>query len=154
MPPPACYTTGQVHDYPTRNAQDFSIYKAKTVFADRAIILITRPTSWNSLDTKLKYAKWLSTLETNLNQLLLLIMINFAGFWRVFVLCFSSSSPLFFIIYLFIYLFIYSWHTFFECNLVSQWMVFSGLFWPFAISSISFCLYLLLIWCRLYVMML
>ena len=27
----------QVHNYPTRNAQDYRIYKAKKVFADRAI---------------------------------------------------------------------------------------------------------------------
>ena len=46
----------QVHNYPTRNAQDYSIYKAKKVFADRAI-QITGPTLWNSLDSKLKYCK-------------------------------------------------------------------------------------------------
>ena len=46
----------QVHNYPTRNAQDYSIYKAKKTFADRSI-RITGPTLWNSLDTKLKYCK-------------------------------------------------------------------------------------------------
>ena len=43
-------------NYPTRNAQDYSIYKAKKVFADRAI-RTTGPTLWNSLDSKLKYCK-------------------------------------------------------------------------------------------------
>ena len=56
----------QVHNYPTRNAQDYSIYKGKKVFADRAI-RITGPTLWNSL-------------ETNLNQVLLIIMINLLVF--------------------------------------------------------------------------
>ena len=46
----------RVHNYPTRNAQDYSIYKAKKVFADRAI-RTTGPTLWNSLDSKLKYCK-------------------------------------------------------------------------------------------------
>ena len=46
----------QVRNYPTRNAQDYSIYKAKKTFADRSI-RITGPTLWNSLDTKLKYCK-------------------------------------------------------------------------------------------------
>ena len=46
----------QVHNYSTRNAQDYSIYKAKKVFADRAI-RTTWPTLWNSLDSKLKYCK-------------------------------------------------------------------------------------------------
>ena len=71
----------QVHSYPTRNAQDYSIYKAKTVFADRAI-RTTGPTLWNSLDSKLNIAKLLSTLETNLNQVLLIIMNNFGSFWH------------------------------------------------------------------------
>ena len=46
----------QVHNYPTRNAQDYGIYKAKKVFADWAI-WTTGPTLWNSLDSKLKYCK-------------------------------------------------------------------------------------------------
>ena len=49
----------QVHNYPTRNSQDYSIYKAnkaQKVFADRAI-RTTGPTLWNSLDSKLKYCK-------------------------------------------------------------------------------------------------
>ena len=46
----------QVHNYPTRNAQDYSIYKAKQLFSDRAI-RVTRPTLWNSLDSELKYCK-------------------------------------------------------------------------------------------------
>ena len=46
----------QVHNYPTRNAQDYSIDKAKKVFSNRAI-RITGPTLWNSLDTKLKCCK-------------------------------------------------------------------------------------------------
>ena len=46
----------QVHNYLTRNAQDYSIYKAKKVFADRAT-RTTGPTLWNSLDSKLKYCK-------------------------------------------------------------------------------------------------
>ena len=43
----------QVHNYSTRNAQDYSIYKVKKTFSDRAI-RITSPTLWNFLDPKLK----------------------------------------------------------------------------------------------------
>ena len=46
----------QVHNYPTRNAQDYSINKAKKVFPDQAT-RTTGPTLWNSLDSKLKYCK-------------------------------------------------------------------------------------------------
>ena len=36
---------------------------------------------------KTKILKTASTLETNLNQVLLIVMINFASFWHDFVLC-------------------------------------------------------------------
>ena len=63
----------QVHNYPIRNAQDYSIYKATKVFDDRAI-RITEPTVWNSLDSKLKYCK---TAKHFRNE----------SFWHDFVLC-------------------------------------------------------------------
>ena len=44
----------QVHNYPTRNAQDYSIFKAKTF---SLIQQLTGPKLWNSLDTKLKNCK-------------------------------------------------------------------------------------------------
>ena len=46
----------QVHKYPTRNAEDYSVHRTKKMFADRSI-RITGPTLWNSLDTKIKHCK-------------------------------------------------------------------------------------------------
>ena len=46
----------QIHKYPTRNAKDYSIHKAKKMFSDRSI-RITGPTLWNSLDTNIKHCK-------------------------------------------------------------------------------------------------
>ena len=67
-------------------------------------------------------AKLLNTLETNLNQVLLLITINFAIFWHVFVLCLLG-------------LFLYSWYIFLHIN---------GLFWPLPSPQYPFvCLFVL-----------
>ena len=63
----------QVHNYSTRNAQDYSIYKAKKAFADRTI-RITGPTLWNSLDTKSKYCK---TAKHFRNELKSSLLINY-----------------------------------------------------------------------------
>ena len=117
----------QIHNYPTGNAQDYGIYKAKKVFADQAI-QITWPTLWNSLDSKLKHCKLLSTLETNLNQILLIIMIS------LILVVFGMT------------LFCACWfcfciHGLFLCSLGSQGMAHSDHFWPFVISSIPFCLF-------------
>ena len=46
----------QIHKYPTRNAEGYSIHEAKKLFSDRSI-RITGPTLWNSLDTKMKHCK-------------------------------------------------------------------------------------------------
>ena len=46
----------QIHKYPTRNSEDYSIHKAKKMFSDRSI-RITGPTLWNSLAIKFKHCK-------------------------------------------------------------------------------------------------
>ena len=46
----------QIHKYPTRNAEDYSIHRAKKMFSDRSI-RITGPTLWNTLDAKIKHCK-------------------------------------------------------------------------------------------------
>ena len=46
----------QVHNYPTRNSQDYSIHKTKKMFSDRAIRTVG-PALWNSLDKKIKDCK-------------------------------------------------------------------------------------------------
>ena len=59
----------QIHKYPTRNAEDYSIHRAKKMFSDRSI-RITGPILWNSLDSKTKHCKTTQHLETSLNQFL------------------------------------------------------------------------------------
>ena len=51
-----CRKKNSLNENAQEDAQDYSIYKAKKVFADRAI-RTTGPTLWNSLDSKLKYCK-------------------------------------------------------------------------------------------------
>ena len=41
----------QVHNYPTRNCQDYRIHKTKKMFPDRAIQTVD-PALWNSQDSK------------------------------------------------------------------------------------------------------
>ena len=62
----------QIHSYQTRNSENYSIYNAKKMYADRAI-RITGPILWNSLNMKLKEAKTIkqfrSTMKTTLLDL-------------------------------------------------------------------------------------
>ena len=51
----------QIHKYPRRNAEDYSIHRAKKkkkkkMFSNRSI-RITGPTLWNTLDAKFKHCK-------------------------------------------------------------------------------------------------
>ena len=46
----------QIRNYPTRNAEDYIIHKAKKMFSDRSI-QITGPSLLNSVDTKIKHCK-------------------------------------------------------------------------------------------------
>ena len=49
-------THNQIHNYSTRNAQNYSIHKAKKMFSDRSI-RTSGPGLWNSIDKKTKQAK-------------------------------------------------------------------------------------------------
>ena len=46
----------QIHNYATRNAQNYSSHNAKKMFSDRAI-RISGPILWNSLDKNTKHSK-------------------------------------------------------------------------------------------------
>ena len=66
----------QTHNYPTRNAQDYSINKTKTMFSDCAIRNYG-PSFWNSLDKTLNNAKPPNTSEISWNQFYYLNTIDF-----------------------------------------------------------------------------
>ena len=53
----------QIHKYPTRNANDYSIQKSKKMFSDRSIRR-TGPILWNSLDTAIKQCKTIKHFRT------------------------------------------------------------------------------------------
>ena len=60
----------QTHNYPTRNAQDYSINKTKKMFSDCAI-RNCGPTFWNSLDKTLKHCKATKHFINQLKSILL-----------------------------------------------------------------------------------
>ena len=60
----------QTHNYPTRNAQDYSINKTKKMFSDCAI-RNCGPTFWNSLDKTLKHCKTTKHFRNQLKSILL-----------------------------------------------------------------------------------
>ena len=60
----------QTHNYPTRNAQDYSINKTKRMFSDCAI-RNCGPTFWNSLDKALKHCKTTKHFRNQLKSILL-----------------------------------------------------------------------------------
>ena len=60
----------QTHNYPTRNAQDYSINKTKKMFSDCAI-RNCGPTFWNSLDNTLKHCKTAKHFRNQLKSILL-----------------------------------------------------------------------------------
>ena len=60
----------QIHKYQTRNAEDYSIHKAKKMFSDRSI-RITGPPLWNSPDTKIKHYKTTQHFRSELKSSLI-----------------------------------------------------------------------------------
>ena len=60
----------QTHNYPTRNAQDYSINITKKMFSDRAI-RNCGPSFWNSLDKTLKHCKTTKHFQNELKSILL-----------------------------------------------------------------------------------
>ena len=60
----------QTHNYPTRNAQDYSINMTKKMFSDRAI-RNCGPSFWNSLDKTLKHCKTTKHFRNELKSVLL-----------------------------------------------------------------------------------
>ena len=76
------------HNYPTRNAQDYSItYKTRKMFSDCAIINCG-PTFWNPLDKNIKQSKTIKPFEINFNQFWYLnTMISFLGYVLCDVVC-------------------------------------------------------------------
>ena len=60
----------QTHNYPTRNAKDYSINKTKKMFSDCAI-KNCGPTFWNSLDKTLKHCKTTKHFRNQLKSILL-----------------------------------------------------------------------------------
>ena len=60
----------QIHKYQTRNSENYSIYNAKKMYADRAI-RITGPILWNSLNLKLKEAKTVKQFRSIMKATLL-----------------------------------------------------------------------------------
>ena len=62
----------QTHNYPTRNAQDYSINKTKKMFSDCAI-RNCGPTFWNSLDKTVKHCKTTKHFRNQLKSTLLLV---------------------------------------------------------------------------------
>ena len=61
----------QIHKYPTRNAEDYSIHRAKKMFSDRSI-RITGPTLWNTLDAKIKHCKTTKHFRNELKSSLII----------------------------------------------------------------------------------
>ena len=57
-------------NYPTRNAQDYSINKSKKMFSDCAI-KNCGPTFWNSLDKTLEHCKTTKHFRNQLKSILL-----------------------------------------------------------------------------------
>ena len=129
-----------VHSFPQEMLKVMVFIKQKKKNSDQAI-RNTGPVLRNTLDAEVKCCKLLSILEMYLNQVLLWTMINFDGFWHMFVL------------WLLVFFYVYFvWFFLSACNLSSRGMALSGLFLPFAISSISLSVvcFLMLFWCRLY----
>ena len=60
----------QIHNYPTRNAQDYSISKTKKMFSDCAI-RNCGPTFWNSWDKTVKHCKTIKHFRNQLKSILL-----------------------------------------------------------------------------------
>ena len=73
----------QIHNYPTRNAQDYSINKTKAMFSDCAI-RNCGPTFWNSLEKTLKQCK---TTKHFRNQMKSFYYLNTTDFILEHVLC-------------------------------------------------------------------
>ena len=76
----------QTHNYPTRNAQDYSINITKKMFSDHAI-RNCGPSFWNSLDKTVKHCKTTKHFQNELKSVLLsgacLVYLH------LFVRCFS-----------------------------------------------------------------
>ena len=79
----------QTHNYPTRNAQDYSINIIKKMFSDRAI-RNCGPSFWNSLDKTLKHCKTTKHFRNELKSVLL--SGTCLVYLRLFVRCFSFES--------------------------------------------------------------
>ena len=78
----------QTHNYPTRNAQNYSINKTKKMFSDCAI-RNCGPSFWNSLDKTVKHCKTTKHFRNQLKSVLLSeLLIPFWGMSCVF-LCIS-----------------------------------------------------------------
>ena len=83
----------QTHNYPTRNAQDYSINMKKKMFSDRAI-RNCGPSFWNYLDKTLKHCKTTKHFRNELKSVLLSVYNWFPFgaclvYLRLFVRCFS-----------------------------------------------------------------
>ena len=83
----------QTHNYPTRNAQDYSINITKKMFSDRAI-RNCGPSFWNSLDKTLKHCKTTKHFQNELKSVLLSVYNWFLFgvclvYLCLFVKCFS-----------------------------------------------------------------
>ena len=83
----------QTHNYPTRNAQDYSINKTKKMFSDCAI-RNCGPPFWNSLDKTVKQFKttkhfrnqfyYLNTIDFILGQVLCVLVYFCLYVWNVY----------------------------------------------------------------------
>ena len=84
----------QTHNYPTRNAQDYSISITKKMFSDRAI-RNCGPSFWNSLDKTLKHLQNHQTLP-KWAEISFTVCIQLISFWGMSCVLASVLKMIFF----------------------------------------------------------